>query len=207
MIFICDFLKVHNSCQARSLLSLAPAAKIRHCSTSWRTTWLTPSCNATASRTYLFLKNGAVFFHSKDETPSMTAHFVNRNATVHQAGTVIAILLTLLYPRGDNCPTAIEKEPDSVPGVSLRSSLKTSHSEGPLSWPRNEGQQHFVRETGIQRKQSPHFNQKFPLRLNDKVQTNYFVTIQCTFRFKDLTVNLMDKKLLPFFFFWNPKCH
>lgn len=79
------------------------------------------------------MKNGAVFFHSIDETQTMTAQFVTRTATVRQAGTVIAILLTLLYPRGDNCPTAIEKEPDSVPGVSLRSSLKTSHSEGRLS--------------------------------------------------------------------------
>ena len=59
-----------------------------------------------------------------------------------------------------------------------------------------------MRETGIQRKQSPHFNQKFPLRLSEKVQTNYIVTIQCTFRFKDLTVNLMAKKLLALFFFF-----
>jgi len=56
-----------------------------------------------------------------------------------------------------------------------------------------------VRETGIQRKQSPHFNQKFPLRLSDKVQTNYFVTTQCTVHFNDLTVYLMAKKLLVLF--------
>lgn len=56
-----------------------------------------------------------------------------------------------------------------------------------------------MRETGIQRKQSPRFNQKFPLRLSDKVQTNYFVTTQCTVCFNDLTVNLMAKKLLAFF--------